>query len=578
MQPLICFHENKKLIHSTDYKLISCEETETTLSFLQMIEKNFSNEMKIVKINYAALDEVQPQNDHRRQYVKTPKVQVFILNKYEFISRDDLVKMYPEKMSSRPAYYPTVREEVFQDNVASIKEDICKGRFYQMNYTAALEAQVPERHSLLSGFVHMSNVGGDYHAYLPLASEEFITCLSPELFLKKAGPKLISQPIKGTLLFGRPLSELQDSLKENAELSMIVDLLRNDLNTLSCEKYNDSSRVNFHRKMLDLQYTTHTYSEIEINTSKKFSEIIEKTFPGGSISGCPKIESLKKIAEVENYHRDFYTGSIGWWQGDDFSLNITIRSSYQKNDKLYYFTGCGIVFDSDPRKEWHEFLTKCSFLNLILEYTPIVDTLAFDDSGFTYLQEHIDRTYLAFRDQMIQFEPYEIKNVYQKIENELRDKIKTLSKVRIVFAKELAYQIEISPLAPSDNPVQLQTVSHSQHLPQFKTVERTVWNKLLKLKEDRADDILVVNKQGYVVETSIYSVFYKLGDEFFTPPLKDGGLHSVFQAYHIKKGSITVNDRTYKLSERSLPASELPNVELFVGNSVRGLQKANLLF
>jgi branched-subunit amino acid aminotransferase/4-amino-4-deoxychorismate lyase len=81
-----------------------------------------------------------------------------------------------------------------------------------------------------------------------------------------------------------------------------------------------------------------------------------------------------------------------------------------------------------------------------------------------------------------------------------------------------------------------------------------------------------------VVETSIYSVFYKKGEDFFTPPITDGGIHSVFRAHHIKKGSITVSDRTYKLSERSLLASELKSVELYVANSVRGLKKTNLLF
>lgn len=579
MQPVICFYENQKFIHSTDYQLISCADDHDALFFLEQIEKNYAEKMKVVKINFAAL-EAPVSNDTRKVYVKTPMVQVFVLNSYELVAQKDLVNLYPEKMTSRPAYYPTVRENAFLENVQSIKEDICRGRFYQMNYTAALEAEAPERHSLLSGFVHTSDVGGDYRAYLPLGPEEAIHCLSPELFLKKSGPRLITQPIKGTLLSGRALPELQNSRKENAELSMIVDLLRNDLNTLSCDKYNDSSRVNFHRQIMDLKYTAHTYSEIEINTSKKFSEIITNTFPGGSISGCPKKESLKKIAEIENYHRDFYTGSIGWWKDEDFCLNIAIRSSYQKKRQLYYFTGCGIVFDSEPRREWHEFLTKCSFLNLFLEYTPIVDTLSFSETDFSYLPEHIERTFLAFRDQMVQIEKYQVQNLYQKIETELREKIKspTTHKVRIVFNKDLTYYTEITPLEQTEGEVSLQLVPLKQFLPQFKTVERSAWDNILKSKNAAADDVLVVNTQGHVVETSIYSVFYKKGDEFFTPPLSDGGMHSVYQTHHIKKGSITLGDRTFKLSERSLPTSELQSVELYVANSVRGLKKAILLF
>lgn len=579
MQPVICFFEDQKFIHSTDYQLLSCGDDHDALLFLEQIEKNYANQMKVVKINFAAL-EAPLSNDARKFYVKTPKAQAFVLNSYELLTQKDLENLYPEKITSRPAYYPTVRENAFLENVQSIKEDICAGRFYQMNYTAALEAEAPERHSLLRAFIHVANVGGDYRAFLPLGPEESLNCLSPELFLKKKGSHLITQPIKGTLLAGRTLSELQNSQKENAELSMIVDLLRNDLNTLSCDKYNDSSRVNFHRKIMNLNYTAHTYSEVEINTSKKFSEIIANTFPGGSISGCPKKESLQKIAEIENYHRDFYTGSIGWWKGEDFCLNIAIRTSYQKQRRLYYFTGCGIVFDSEPRREWHEFLTKCSFLNLFLEYTPIVDTFAFNETGISYLPEHIDRTYLAFRDQMVQIEQYQVQNVYQKIETELREKIKTpgLHKVRAVFNKDLTYRIEIAPLEKTKDEVSLQILQSEEFLPQFKTVERSTWDNILKNKDPEADDVLVVNKQGHVVEASIYSVFYKKGDEFFTPPMADGGMHSVYRAYHIKKGSITLDDRTFKLSERSLPTQELESVELYVANSVRGLKKASLLF
>lgn len=578
MPPVICFYENKLFIHSTDYKLLSCADDQDIIEFFKTIESSYAEKMKVVKINFAALEPVI-QNDQRRSYIKTAKASVFILNTHELFTQTQLEKLYPEKLTSWPAFNPTVREKIFIENVESIKEDICRGRFYQMNYTAALEARTSDRYSLLYHFVQQAkDVGCDYRAFLPIGEGENISCLSPEVFLHKKGAKVITQPIKGTLVSGAAMSDLQNSTKENAELSMIVDLLRNDLNTLSCEQYNDSSRVNFHRKILDLKYTAHTYSEVEINTSKKFSEIIAKTFPGGSISGCPKKESLKKISEIENYHRDFYSGSIGWWQGEDFSLNIAIRSFYQKNQSLFYFTGCGIVFDSEPKKEWHEFLTKCSFLNLYVTFSPVVDTLKFDQE-IVYLAEHIDRTFLALQDQQIQVEQYQIQELYQKITTELKAKNFTSpQKVRLVFAKDLSYSLECSGLPANDKVISLQPISHRQFLPRFKTVERGSWDNLIKQKDPQADDVLVINAQDLVTETSIYSVFYKIGDEMFTPPSSDGCLYSVFQTHHIKKGSITVDDRTYKLSERSLPASELPTVELYVGNSVRGLKRASLLF
>ncbi len=150
------------------------------------------------------------------------------------------------------------------------------------------------------------------------------------------------------------------SPKETAELSMIVDLLRNDLNSI-CEK---PVTVTKHREILDLGYTQHTYSEITGLTNLNLPEILKSTFPGGSISGCPKSESLKAISEFENSPRGFYTGTIGWWQKNDFKLNIAIRSFKKQNTDLTYYAGCGIVYDSDPDCEWQEFLTKAGKLNV----------------------------------------------------------------------------------------------------------------------------------------------------------------------------------------------------------------------
>lgn len=155
--------------------------------------------------------------------------------------------------------------------------------------------------------------------------------------------------------------ELINNPKEDAELSMIVDLLRNDLNHVEKES---SAQVTAHREVMKLGYIQHTYSEIEIETDKSLPEILRSTMPGGSISGCPKTESLKLIAELETYKRQAYTGTIGWWKDNNFSLNIAIRSFMKYKNQLFYHAGCGIVYDSDSQKEWDEFLLKAGSLNL----------------------------------------------------------------------------------------------------------------------------------------------------------------------------------------------------------------------
>ena len=155
MQPLICFHEKGQYIHSVQYEIINCPDEKGVIDFFNEIESQYFSNMKVVKINFAAL-EAKSHDDNRKHYVKTAKASVYILNHFELLTDDELVQLYPEKVTSWPAYYPTVRESVFIENVESIKKDICSGRFYQMNYTAALEANAPERYSLLNYYIHQS--------------------------------------------------------------------------------------------------------------------------------------------------------------------------------------------------------------------------------------------------------------------------------------------------------------------------------------------------------------------------------------------------------------------------------------
>ena len=111
----------------------------------------------------------------------------------------------------------------------------------------------------------------------------------------------------------------------------------------------------------------------------------------------------------------------------------------------------------------------------------------------------------------------------------------------------------------------------------IKTNNRQYWNYLLSQKQSTADDILVYNSKHNVTETSIYSLFYLLNNQAYTPPLEDGCLNGVLRSYYLQQGYITINNTNYPLSERSLPISDLNHVELYVGNSVRGIKKAKVI-
>jgi para-aminobenzoate synthetase component 1 len=230
-----------------------------------------------------------------------------------------------------------------------------------VNLTAPLVAETNEPElSLFKKFFYELN--GSFQAMLPFSENMSVLSFSPELFLQKTSGLLSTRPIKGSLKSDLNFEEnLINSAKEDAELSMIVDLLRNDLNRI---EPNAGAKVSKHRSAMQLGYIQHSYSEVQLATEKNLPEIIACTFPGGSISGCPKIESLKVISELEIYKRQIYTGSIGWWKKDEFTLNLAIRTFIKNDNKLFYHAGCGIVFDSVAEREWEEFILKTGKLNV----------------------------------------------------------------------------------------------------------------------------------------------------------------------------------------------------------------------
>lgn len=359
MKPVICFYQEDQYIFSDNYVLHNCKSDESVDDFLTSIESNFKKELKIVQINFEYNN--QELFKDKKELHPATKAAVFVLNQYEILPSKALLAKIPSTITTLNLQFDTLEtQDGFFKKVDKIKSDIAQGRIYQVNLTAPMVSE-----SIYTGEKIFKNFfekfSGQYKALLPLAEYDLIS-FSPELFLKKQNKKLKTQPIKGSISStADSKQELINNPKEDAELSMIVDLLRNDLNHVEKES---SAQVTAHREVMKLGYIQHTYSEIEIETDKSLPEILRSTMPGGSISGCPKTESLKLIAELETYKRQAYTGTIGWWKDNNFSLNIAIRSFMKYKNQLFYHAGCGIVYDSDSQKEWDEFLLKAGSLNL----------------------------------------------------------------------------------------------------------------------------------------------------------------------------------------------------------------------
>lgn len=197
-----------------------------------------------------------------------------------------------------------------------------------------------------------------------------VICNSPERFIYKEGRYVETRPIKGTRKRAydktrdmKLIKELQNSEKDRAEHIMIVDLERNDLGKI-CEtgtvKVSELMRV---ESYANVHHLVSIVSGI-LKDGKDVYDCILKTFPGGSITGAPKLRSMEIIDELEPVKRGIYCGSIGYIDASgDADLNIAIRTGVVTRKRLFFNVGGGIVADSDAYDEYDETITKAkSFL------------------------------------------------------------------------------------------------------------------------------------------------------------------------------------------------------------------------
>ena len=268
---------------------------------------------------------------------------------------------YRHKESSLQCIKQTSFEEYAQ-MIAIAKRHILDGNIYQVNlsHETLFEGQ-------FCPFSYFKNVilsnPAPFAAFMNAGDFTLISS-SPERLIKKCGNELQAIPIKGTRPRGqneqddkKQIEALQSSVKERAELLMITDLLRNDLGKISLP---GSVQV---PELFHLETYQNVFHLSSLISSKAKDchpiDILRAVFPGGSISGCPKLKALEIIYDLEKRPRHIYTGSIGYLTNrGDFDFNIAIRTCLYQDQLLNIQLGAGIVFDSDPEQEYLETLAK----------------------------------------------------------------------------------------------------------------------------------------------------------------------------------------------------------------------------
>ncbi|RJP33461.1 MAG: aminodeoxychorismate synthase component I [Actinobacteria bacterium] len=251
----------------------------------------------------------------------------------------------------------------YMEAVRKVKEYIYAGDIYQANLSQRFQAPLHEHPWMLYRRLRRLNAA-PFAAYFNIVDGQ-VCSSSPERFLKGEGRKVETRPIKGTRRRSDDpdedqhlAEELLASAKDRAELSMIVDLERNDLGRV-CEY--GSVEVEEHAVIEHYATVHHLVSTVvgDLHPDKDVVDLLRAGFPGGSITGAPKIRSMEIIDELEPTARSVYTGSIGYLgYNGKYDLNIAIRTIIVKGDTAYFQVGGGIVADSDPADEFQETLDK----------------------------------------------------------------------------------------------------------------------------------------------------------------------------------------------------------------------------
>ena len=264
-------------------------------------------------------------------------------------------------------------KEPYKASISKVREYIRSGDIYQVNMTQRFKSELRDEPFVLYQKLRELNPA-PFASYIDFGTGHILSS-SPERFIKVTDNIIETRPIKGTM----PRSDdpvidqenkefLINSFKDQSELLMIVDLVRNDVSRIAktgtvevTELFKLESYATVHHLVATVK--------AEIDETNDIVDTLMATFPGGSITGAPKIRAMEIIDELEPTARALYTGSIGYIDfNQNLDFNIVIRTFICKDNQAYFQAGGGIVWDSDPELEYQESLDKAFALKKALNY------------------------------------------------------------------------------------------------------------------------------------------------------------------------------------------------------------------
>ena len=451
---------------------------------------------------------------------------------------------------------------------------LARGESYQVNFTHRLRARfsVDPWHFFSSLASRQPSAHGAF-----IDTPEFAVCsASPEMFFEREGEDIWSRPMKGTAPRGRWPEEdealarrLEVSEKERAENVMIVDMVRNDLGRVCLPgsvHVPELFRVERYPTLWQLT------SLVRGRTREPTARIMAALFPAASITGAPKVRTMRVIQELELSPRRIYTGSIGVMSpGRAARFNVAIRTVLVDKSlgMAEYGVGGGIVWDSDPEAEFRETRIKARVLSAPAPEFLLLETMRWTKGEGIFLR---DEHCLRLQGSAAYFDfKLDLPALLNALEAEVLGADGVSGVLRLTLDRTGAWSLEHRPLpvtSPCRVSLALTAVDAADPFLFHKTTRRAVYDQA-RSQVPGVDDVLLWNKRGEMTESTIANLVVELDGELLTPSLACGLLPGTLRARLVREG---------RVKEGVVRKDDLPRCTgLWLVNSVRGWRECVLV-
>jgi para-aminobenzoate synthetase/4-amino-4-deoxychorismate lyase len=473
-------------------------------------------------------------------------------------------------------WQPSISRDAYDQAIAQVKEAIARGDTYQVNYTLRLRADFAGDPW---GLFHTMQQAQPtpYAAYVDTG--RFVLCsASPELFFQLDGDTLTCRPMKGTAARGKTLAEdeyqsnwLHHSEKNRAENVMIVDMIRNDLGRIAA-----TGSVQTPRLFATESYPTvwQMTSTVTAKSQAGLPDIFAALFPCASITGAPKVSTMRIIAELENAPRQAYTGCIGWIApGRQAQFSVAIRTAIvdRTRGQAEYGVGGGVVWDSTASDEYEECLMKARLLTENRPAFSLLESLLWTPGeGYFLLDHHFQR--ISASSDYFDY-PLNWVQAHERLNALAATLPAEAHKVRLLLARDGSLDCQATPLAalhkPEPSRVRLtpSPVNSADKFLYHKTTHRQVYEAALAACPG-CDEVILWNERSELTEATTANLVLELDGKLVTPPVACGLLAGTFRAVLLEQGEIV---------EQVLPVTALEHCQnIYLINSVRRWRRAKL--